>query len=82
MGTKHDAKPVDKRLVDHFGEELAAKLLPLVKSLEDDFYSSDAQLVAADLHEMEKVASEEFKRKHPAVAEEIVKLEERLCISR
>lgn len=63
----------DKRVVDHFGEEVAAKLLPLIKSLEDDFYASDAQLVAANLQEMEELASEHFKRKHPTVAEEIVK---------
>lgn len=63
----------DKRLVDHFGEEVAAKLLPLIKSLEEDFYASDAQLVAVNLQEMEKLASEHFKRRHPAVAEEIVK---------
>ncbi len=63
----------DKRLVDRFGEDVAAGLLPLIKFLEDDFYSSDARLVAANLQEMEKLASEHFRRKHPAVAEEIVK---------
>jgi hypothetical protein len=63
----------DKRLADHLGENIAAKLLPLIKSLEDDFYASDARLIAADLQEMEKLASEQFKRKHPTVAEEIVK---------
>jgi len=65
--------PNDKRLVDHVGENVAAKLLPLIKSLWDDFYSSDAWLAAANLQEMEKLASEQFKRKHPTVAEEIVK---------
>lgn len=63
----------DERVTDHFGDASAAKLLPLIKSLEDDFYSSDARLVAADLQEMEKLASEQFKRKHPTVADEIVK---------
>ena len=63
----------DKRVVDRFGEEDAAKLLPLIKSLEDDFYASDAQLVAANLQEMEKLASEHFTRNHPTVAKEIVK---------
>ena len=63
----------DARLAKHFGDEVAAKLLPLIKSLEDDFYSSDARLVAADLQEMEKLASEQFKRKHPTVADEIAK---------
>jgi hypothetical protein len=63
----------DKRVVDHFGEDVAAKLLPLIKALASDFYSSDARLVAMDLPEMGKLASEQFKRKHPTVAEEIVK---------
>jgi hypothetical protein len=63
----------DARLAKHFGDELAAKLLPLIKSLEDDFYASDAHLVAANLVEIEKLSSEQFKRKHPAVADEIVK---------
>jgi hypothetical protein len=63
----------DKRVLERFGEEDAAKLLPLIKSLEEDFYAFDAQLVATNLQEMEKLASEHFKRKHPTVAEEIVK---------
>lgn len=63
----------DKRLVERFGEDAAAKLLPVIKSLEDDFYVSDARLVAANLQDMERQASEDFKRKHPTVAEDIVK---------
>ena len=64
----------DKRLAERFGEKTAAKFLDLIKALEDDFYSSDARLVAANLQEMERQASEEFKRKHPTVADEIVKV--------
>jgi hypothetical protein len=63
----------DARLANQFGGEVAAQLLSLIKSLEEDFYSSDARLVAANLQEMEKLASEQFKRKHPTVADEIVK---------
>lgn len=62
----------DKRVLDRFGEEDAVKLLPLIKLLDEDFYASDAQLIAANLQEMERLASEHFKRKHPTVAEEIV----------
>jgi len=62
----------DERLVKHFGAEIAARLLPLIKSLEDDFYSSDAYLVAVDLQDMGRLASEQFKQKHPTVADEIV----------
>jgi hypothetical protein len=63
----------DARLAKQLGNEVAAKLLPVIKSLDEDFYSSDARLVATDLQEMEKLASEQFKRKHPTVAEDIVK---------
>lgn len=63
----------DERVVGVLGEDIAAKVLPLIKTLANDFYSSDARLVAANLQEMEKLASDHFKRKYPAVAEEIVK---------
>jgi len=63
----------DKRLEEYFGKDIAANILPLIKSLEEDFYTSDAQFVAADLPEMEKLASEDFRQKHPTVADEIVK---------
>jgi hypothetical protein len=64
----------DKRLADHFGSEMAGKLLPIIRALEVDFYSSDARLVATNLQEMGRVASEHFKRRHPTVADEIVKV--------
>ena len=63
----------DERVIDHFGADIAAKLLPLIKALAEDFYSSDARLVSSDLEHMEKLASEQFRRKHPTIAEEIVK---------
>jgi hypothetical protein len=63
----------DSLLEKHFGDEVAAKLLPVIKSLEDDFYSSDAKFVADDIQEMGKLSSEHFKKKHPAIPDEIVK---------
>ena len=63
----------DSRVVNRFGAEVAAKLFSAIKALENDFYSSDAQLVAANIQEMEELASEQFKQKHPAVPDEIVK---------
>jgi hypothetical protein len=63
----------DSLLASHFGDEVAAKLLLVIKSLEDDFYSSDARFVAADLQEMGRLSAEQFKRKHPTIADEIVK---------
>ena len=62
----------DARLVRHVGNETAARLLPLVKLLEDDFYSSDARFVAADPQEMHNLASKDFRQKHPTIAGEIV----------
>jgi hypothetical protein len=63
----------EKRLVARFGQDAAPKLLALIQSLEDDFYSSDARLVAASRQEMERLSSEQFKRKHPEIADEIAK---------
>ena len=63
----------DSLLGAHFGAELAAKLLRIVKSLEDEFYSSNARLIAIDPQEMEKISAEQFRKKHPDVAEDIVK---------
>ena len=64
----------DSRLLNHFGGDIGTKLLSLIKSLEDEFYASDARLRAANLQEMEKLASEQFKQKHPSIADEIVKV--------
>jgi len=63
----------DARVRRHFGDAAASTILPLLKSLEDDFYSSDARLVASSLQEMEKLSSRHFKQKYPDVADEIVK---------
>lgn len=63
----------DFLLVNHFGAEITAKLLPAIKSLEDDFYSSDARFVADDLQEMERISSEQFRKKHPDIEDKIVK---------
>jgi hypothetical protein len=49
----------------------AERLLPIIKKLEEDFYSSDARLKAIDLEEMGKHAKAQFRRLHPNVAEEI-----------
>lgn len=63
----------NEQLVALLGDECAAQLLPLLKTLETDFYSSDARHVAADLQEMGTLASEDFRRKHPSIADEIVR---------
>ena len=63
----------DSLVVSYFGSQLAAKLLPQIKNLEEDFYATDARIVPADLQEMEKMAMDQFKKKHPEIPEEIAK---------
>jgi hypothetical protein len=62
----------DARLAKTLGDATSAKLLPVIKSLEEDFYSSDARLTAVNMQEMARLSSEHFKRRHPTVADEIV----------
>lgn len=62
----------ESHLVDRFGAETAAQLLPVLRSLEDDFYASDARHTAEDIQEMGTMSSEQFRKTHPGVAEEIV----------
>lgn len=63
----------DQRVAERYGLEASA-LLRLMKSLEEDFYASNAHIVAKDLADMAALASEDFVRKHPTVSPEIVKL--------
>lgn len=63
----------DSILVSRFGTRTAAKILSRIKSLEDDFYLSDARLIAPNLEEMERMSAEQFREKHPQIPEDIVK---------
>lgn len=63
----------DTRLIAHFGSQLATEILPVIKTMEEEFYSSDAQFHAKDMEEMERISSEDFRKLRPDVAEEIVK---------
>ena len=58
------------RLVIRFGEVAGGGLLPLVQSLEKDFYSSHAYNVVADLEEMGCQAAREFVSRHPELPQE------------
>jgi len=62
----------DSRLRSILGTDRAERLLPTIKQLEKDFYSSDAYLNASDLAEVGKLAQAQFRLLHPSVAEEIV----------
>ena len=62
----------DARVLDRFGKEKGRVLLGEIKALEDDFYLSDAHLVAVDIQDMAKRCAADFKRKRPGIADDIV----------
>lgn len=59
-------------LVERFGKQVAAKLVPTLRALEGDFASTNAGNVADDLREMHKLAFDDFKRKHPEISDQAV----------
>lgn len=63
----------EHRLVEEFGADAAATLLPLVRGLADDFYATDAHLTVAGLSEMGAVATARFTARHPEISDEAVK---------
>ena len=64
----------DGLVVARFGAEAASKLLPAMTSLIDEFYASDAKYTTpAGSAEMGVKAMDEFKAKHPEVAEGVLK---------
>jgi hypothetical protein len=63
----------ERRLVERFGSETAAKLLPRLRQLEDEFYKSDARFVVADLEKMGDVATEQFRRAHPEISKAAIR---------
>ena len=63
----------DSLVIAHFGAEVASKLLPAIKAMMDEFYTSDAKYTAANLEEMGVKAIGEFKAKHPDVADDVLK---------
>jgi hypothetical protein len=67
-------KRSDERVIAHFGAQVAEELLPVIRSLEGDFYAPASAILAKDLNEMGKMASELFREKHPGVSEEIIKI--------
>lgn len=62
----------EARLVERFGAQTAADLLPRIRELEDDFYASDARFTVADLAEMGNVAAEHFRKVHPEISDNAV----------
>lgn len=64
-GTRSWPHRDDAALVEEFGEARGARLLVALRSLEADFYSSDAHMTEPDLRAMGDRAAEEFRSRHP-----------------
>ena len=62
----------DAAIVERYGSDRAARLIPAVHRLADDFFSSDASNTVASLIEMGDVAAAEFRERNPAVSTEAV----------
>lgn len=58
------------RIVERFGSELAVELMPVLTTLEDAFYLSDARLKAKNLETMAELAQRDFARLHPEISAE------------
>ena len=71
-GTRSWPHRDDAALVQEFGEARGLDLLVALRSLEADFYSSDAHLTEPDLRAMGDRAAEEFRSRHPNVPSELV----------
>jgi hypothetical protein len=62
----------EQLVVEEFGTERAAELMPLIRQLVDDFYTSDAVHTVADLKEMGDKAAAQFAARHPEISEAAV----------
>ena len=65
FGVRSWPKRDDARLVRTFGSSMADKLLPLLLQFWDDFYASDARIIAPDLQSMGDHAANDFRKVHP-----------------
>ena len=71
-GTKSSPHRDDAALVQEFGEERGLDLLLMVRSLEADFYRSDAHLTEPNLRAMTARAAEDFRARHPHASAALV----------
>lgn len=60
-------------VVQRYGADAAAELLPLVRKLVDEFYLSDARHVAINITEMAIMSSAQFRKQHPEISDDAVK---------
>jgi hypothetical protein len=63
-----------RRLQERFDPAEARDLLTLIENLENDFYDTDAHIVAKDLSHMETIACDAFQNKHPQIPLELVRI--------
>ena len=72
----HDARSCpacdDDAINSHYGEARAARLLPLLRLVIDDFYASDAAIRVPGMKAMVSRAKEEFAIRYPSSPPEIV----------
>ncbi len=59
-------------LVERFGSEMTAELLPRLRMIEKEFYETDADQRAWDLAEVGDLAANDFRKRHPEISEEAV----------
>jgi enamine deaminase RidA (YjgF/YER057c/UK114 family) len=64
----------EKRVLDHFGPTIADQQLRTIKTLESEFYASDANQTAAGMAEMESLSMKHFLDKRPEVPADVAKV--------
>jgi hypothetical protein len=73
-GYGHEMMPTrnDESVVSMFGHEAASLLLPEIKALMNDFYSTSAKNTETDLIKMGSEAASKFRRRHPDAPKAVV----------
>ena len=69
-GWGHTSWPArdERRLVERYGDQVAAHLVVVLRALETEFYASDARHTVADLADMGAVAAARFQSIHPELS--------------
>jgi len=62
----------EARVLDEFGHERAAELIPRIREAKDEFYASDARFLVADLANMAEQAKADFRRGRSDLSDEAV----------
>ncbi len=62
----------ETRLVEFLGAEIAIALIPHLRHLEEDFYTSTARFTESSLIEMGNIAAANFRASHPEISDDAV----------